>query len=62
MAHDLLLTAGRAVAIYLLMRHCHQCHPRGGDGGLRPALNNKPVPGFLVKCQVRLGLGAMPFS
>lgn len=39
--------------------HCHQCHP-GGTGGLGPALNNKPLPGFLIKFQVRRGLGAMP--
>lgn len=38
---------------------CHSCHPQG-QGGLGPALNNKPLPGFLVKLQVRHGLGAMP--
>jgi mono/diheme cytochrome c family protein len=43
----------------LFMRHCHACHP-GGDAGLGPALTNKPLPGFLIKTQVRLGLGAMP--
>jgi mono/diheme cytochrome c family protein len=40
-------------------RHCHECHP-GGSAGLGPALNNKPLPGFLIKFQVRRGLGAMP--
>jgi mono/diheme cytochrome c family protein len=40
-------------------RHCYQCHP-GGDGGLAPAINNKPVPAWLIKTQVRAGLGAMP--
>ncbi|MEW6160129.1 MAG: cytochrome c [Verrucomicrobiota bacterium] len=39
--------------------HCHTCHP-GGEGGLAPALNDKPAPRFLMKTQVRLGLGAMP--
>jgi mono/diheme cytochrome c family protein len=39
--------------------HCYMCHP-GGEGGLGPALNNKPLPRFLMKTQVRLGLGAMP--
>ena len=39
-------------------QHCHQCHP-GGEGGLGPALNNKPAPVWLMKTQVRLGLGAM---
>jgi mono/diheme cytochrome c family protein len=40
-------------------RECHQCHP-GGEAGLGPAINNKPLPGFLIKFQVRNGLGAMP--
>lgn len=39
--------------------HCDQCHP-GGEAGLGPALNNKPLPGFMIKMQVRHGLGAMP--
>ena len=40
-------------------RYCHQCHP-GGAGGLAPALNNKPAPGWLIRFQVRQGMGAMP--
>jgi mono/diheme cytochrome c family protein len=40
-------------------QHCHYCHP-GGEGGLGPALFDKPLPGFLMKTQVRVGLGAMP--
>lgn len=40
-------------------RHCHACHP-GGEGGLGPALNNKPLPGFMIRMQVRRGLGVMP--
>lgn len=39
--------------------HCSQCHP-GGEAGLGPAINNKPLPGFLMKFQVRRGIGAMP--
>jgi mono/diheme cytochrome c family protein len=39
--------------------HCSRCHP-GGEKGLAPAINNKPLPGFLMKFQVRHGLGAMP--
>ena len=39
--------------------HCYQCHP-GGAGGLGPAINDKPLPVFLIKTQVRQGLGAMP--
>lgn len=38
---------------------CHQCHP-GGTQGLGPALNDKPLPGWLIRFQVRNGLGAMP--
>lgn len=43
----------------LFMLHCQQCHP-GGEAGLGPALNNKPLPSFLITFQVRHGLGAMP--
>jgi mono/diheme cytochrome c family protein len=40
-------------------QHCHQCHPHG-QGGLGPAIVNKPLPEFLMKFQVRHGLGTMP--
>lgn len=43
----------------VFLTHCHACHP-GGEGGLGPALNNKPLPRFLMRLQVRRGLGAMP--
>lgn len=43
----------------VFMRECHQCHP-GGEAGLGPALNDKPLPEFLMKLQVRRGIGAMP--
>ncbi|HWI55835.1 MAG TPA: cytochrome c [Bacillota bacterium] len=43
----------------VFMQHCNMCHP-GGEGGFGPALNNKPAPGFLIKTQVRAGLGVMP--
>jgi mono/diheme cytochrome c family protein len=43
----------------VFMEHCHQCHP-GGAAGLGPAINNKPLPAFLMRMQVRRGLGAMP--
>lgn len=43
----------------VFMAHCHQCHP-GGAAGLGPAINNKPLPDFLMRLQVRRGLGAMP--
>lgn len=40
-------------------RHCHECHP-GGAGGLGPSLNDKPLPVFGIKTQVRAGAGEMP--
>jgi mono/diheme cytochrome c family protein len=40
-------------------QECHLCHPHGG-AGLGPAIVNKPLPKFLMKIQVRHGLGAMP--
>jgi mono/diheme cytochrome c family protein len=49
------LVLGRQV----FMRACHQCHPRG-EAGLGPAVNNMHVPAFLIRMQIRLGLGAMP--
>jgi mono/diheme cytochrome c family protein len=39
--------------------NCAQCHP-GGTTGLAPALNDKPLPGWLIAFQVRHGVGAMP--
>lgn len=43
----------------VFMAKCNKCHP-GGEGGLGPALNNKPLPHFLVRYQTRNGGGAMP--
>jgi mono/diheme cytochrome c family protein len=43
----------------VFMQYCHQCHP-GGETGIGPAINNKPLPTFLMKLQIRRGLGAMP--
>ena len=43
----------------LFMHKCNHCHP-GGEAGLGPALNDKPLPEFLIKTQIRTGLGAMP--
>jgi mono/diheme cytochrome c family protein len=43
----------------LFFQHCHQCHPHG-EAGLGPAIVNKPLPEFLMKFQVRHGLGTMP--
>jgi mono/diheme cytochrome c family protein len=54
-AHDPALVLGEAV----YARHCHECHPRGG-AGLGPSLNDKPWPAFMIRLQVRNGLGVMP--
>jgi mono/diheme cytochrome c family protein len=43
----------------VFMRHCHSCHP-GGEAGLGPALDAKPLPQGLVRLQIRNGFGAMP--
>jgi mono/diheme cytochrome c family protein len=43
----------------VFMRHCQECHTFG-ERSFAPALNNKPAPGWLMKLQVRVGLGAMP--
>ena len=43
----------------VFMMHCHQCHP-GGEAGLGPAINNKPLPAFAIRTQIRYGFGAMP--
>lgn len=43
----------------VFMAECSRCHPRG-EAGLAPGINNKPLPGFLIKFQVRNGIGAMP--
>ena len=41
------------------MMYCQKCHP-GGEGGLGPAINSSPAPGFIRRFQVRHGLGVMP--
>lgn len=43
----------------IFYRACNSCHASGG-ASLGPALNNKPLPGWLIRFQVRQGLGAMP--
>ncbi len=56
----LLLTDEAAMAGQrVFYQHCHQCHP-GGAGGLGFAINNRPLPGWLIRFQVRNGLGSMP--
>lgn len=43
----------------VFMQYCNSCHP-GGAAGLGPAINNKSLPGGMLKFQVRHGLGVMP--
>jgi mono/diheme cytochrome c family protein len=53
------LNAEEARGQTVFMQRCSRCHP-GGMAGLGPAVVNKPLPGFLIKFQVRHGLGVMP--
>lgn len=39
--------------------NCYRCHP-GGEAGLAPAINNKPIPAEIIRRQIRHGHGAMP--
>lgn len=43
----------------LFHRFCYQCHP-GGESGLGPAINDKPLPALAIRQQIRRGVGAMP--
>lgn len=54
-----LRTAAAVKGQELFMKNCNRCHP-GGMGGLGPAIINKPLPGFMIRFQIRHGLGAMP--
>jgi mono/diheme cytochrome c family protein len=39
--------------------YCYKCHTEG-EGGMGPIINDKPLPKFLMRFQVRHGLGTMP--
>lgn len=43
----------------LFNQYCNSCHPNG-TAGLGPALNDKPLPGFAIRFQIRNGIGTMP--
>ena len=43
----------------VFMEHCNQCHV-GGAAGVGPSLNDKRLPAFVIKFQVRHGIGRMP--
>jgi mono/diheme cytochrome c family protein len=51
--------AAEAEGERLFARFCYQCHP-GGEAGLGPALNDKPLPAAAIRTQIREGVGAMP--
>jgi mono/diheme cytochrome c family protein len=38
---------------------CHACHPNA-LAGLGPGIIDQPIPGWLLRLQVRVGLGVMP--
>jgi len=40
-------------------QHCYKCHTKG-EGGMGPIINDKPLPKFLMRTQVRVGMGTMP--
>jgi mono/diheme cytochrome c family protein len=52
-------TAQLARGATMFRKFCYQCHPNG-EAGLGPALNNKPLPRFAIRTQIREGVGAMP--
>lgn len=52
-------TASEARGQRLYQRWCYQCHP-GGEAGLGPGLNDKPLPELVIETQIRKGYGAMP--
>jgi mono/diheme cytochrome c family protein len=52
-------SAAEARGEHVFFTFCHQCHP-GGAAGLGPALNDKPLPAFAMRTQIRVGAGAMP--
>lgn len=43
----------------LFEEYCATCHPKAMSG-LGPAIVNKPLPEFLIKFQIRNGVGVMP--
>ncbi|MFL6579634.1 MAG: c-type cytochrome [Burkholderiales bacterium] len=58
-APPLKLTDAQLQGRLLYDRYCYKCHTEG-EGGLGPSLNEKPLPGFAMKFQIRHGLGTMP--
>jgi mono/diheme cytochrome c family protein len=52
-------TTAQARGEIVFARMCYKCHP-GGEQGLGPSLNEKPLPEAFIRTQVRTGGGAMP--
>jgi mono/diheme cytochrome c family protein len=52
-------TVAETTGARLFGRFCYQCHP-GGEAGVGPALNDKPLPEIAIRTQIREGVGAMP--
>jgi len=44
---------------HLFQKYCYQCHP-GGNQGLGPALDDKPIAEAAIRTQIRTGVGSMP--
>ena len=58
-AQELRINPRLAEGQRVFMQQCNQCHV-GGASGVGPSLNDKHIPPFFVRFQVRHGLGAMP--
>jgi hypothetical protein len=54
-----IMTDSEFKGMRLFMLHCNKCHP-GGEKGVGPSLNDKPLPDFLIHFQIRQGMGDMP--
>lgn len=58
-AGPLALDAREERGAEVFARNCYRCHP-GGEGGVGFSLNDKPLPGFAIRLQTRIGFGVMP--
>jgi cytochrome c5 len=58
-AGPVVLTERQALGERVFFKNCNECHPQG-QAGLAPALNNKSLPAFLIKKQVRDPIAFMP--
>jgi mono/diheme cytochrome c family protein len=59
-APPVIVTSAQEARGHVVFDHlCYKCHP-GGEQGLGVGLNDKPLPEFVIRTQVRRGIGAMP--